>query len=195
LKLIVDAKLLKRIAEAQRLNAAEIAKARGVRIGYMGHVMRITDCIQRLQMENCGLEEQQLAALRLHLQSEEWQDFVTRPYRDAKNINNRVLGGHKPQQTLGGGLSKQVTTQSSEDNTDTHVDMNTDQLARYIIKHLVADLPDKFSTEADGDALDDDYWAYQRLYFCQYVVVIFCFFASETGPDNTFELQGTEVCI
>jgi len=109
ISLFRDAKVLHRIVEGQALNDAEwhvlylsssisnsqnySSKPKGVRLGYMGHLMLISEdvitAMTRFPPE-----------LRLNIiqyaPEPEWDQFVTGRYNETKQEDNRLLGGGRP---------------------------------------------------------------------------------------------------
>ena len=107
-----------------RLNNYQLEKPKATRLGYMGHITLITDHILAFlerERENKDLMD----AINDHLQTEDWQEYVTRIHRETVEKNSKILGGQKP---------TMFSTQDSEDesNSNSHVDMNTDGLTRCV---------------------------------------------------------------
>ena len=126
----------------------------------MGHIMLITENIQALMDRD--LSEDLKTSFQQYTQTDEWQDFVTRPYREARDVASRVLGGQKA------ALLDMHSDQAEQFSP--HVDLNTDQLARYMIRQVMSDLPEQFATD-DNDA-DEGGWAYVTYEYLVFICVV-----------------------
>lgn len=130
-----EAKLANRITEAARLNNAYAASPKGCRLGYMGHITMITEMIIELIQDDRFLPI--FDRVSVHLQSEDWHEYITKTHRDYNTANRKTLGGQKP--------LLQMFGQETENPTASFVDAQTDQLARYIIQQVIAGMPSVYA--------------------------------------------------
>ncbi|KIL67003.1 hypothetical protein M378DRAFT_323035 [Amanita muscaria Koide BX008] len=88
-----DARLIHRIVEGQRQNDSEIAKPKGVRLGYMGHLTLISeDVIAALERYPTDLRD----ILLQYAPVPEWDEYVSGRYNETKRRDSSLLGGGKP---------------------------------------------------------------------------------------------------
>lgn len=80
--------LVERLLQAVAANAAEEAKEKGVRRGYMAFVTQITTCL----LQVAELNEEVAAALR---RRPDWQQYVDSSFADIRAIESKPLGGLK----------------------------------------------------------------------------------------------------
>ncbi|KAJ3514203.1 hypothetical protein NLJ89_g2505 [Agrocybe chaxingu] len=93
ISLFRDAKILHRIVEGQSRNDLECTKPKGVRLGYMGHLMLISeDVITAMARFPPDLR----LIIIQYAPEPEWDQFVTGRYNETKQEDNRLLGGGKP---------------------------------------------------------------------------------------------------
>ncbi|TFK46656.1 SAPS-domain-containing protein [Heliocybe sulcata] len=93
ISLFRDVHIMERILEGQRRNDAEIAKPRGVRLGYMGHLTLISEDV-------IGALQHYPPDLRLIISSytpqPAWEEYVSGRYNETKKNDTSLLGGGKP---------------------------------------------------------------------------------------------------
>lgn len=129
--LVTQTKLLDRLVAADAANAAEEAKPRGVRRGFMGHLTAISMRIQAAAACAPALE----ALLQGH---EAWLEYVNGSLARLRAAESKPLGGHRP---MGGpGESSDEDEEELDDDGDSIFD-------RYQLG---------FGTEEFGDEDDDD---------------------------------------
>jgi serine/threonine-protein phosphatase 6 regulatory subunit 3 len=129
--LVTQTKLLDRLVAADAANAAEEAKPRGVRRGFMGHLTAISMRIQAAAACAPALE----ALLQAH---EPWLEYVNGSLARLRAAESKPLGGHRP---MGGpGESSDEDEEELDDDGDSIFD-------RYQLG---------FGTEEFGDEDDDD---------------------------------------
>ncbi|KAF8077592.1 SIT4 phosphatase-associated protein-domain-containing protein [Lyophyllum atratum] len=93
ISLFRDARLMDRIVDGQKWNDVEIAKPKGVRLGYMGHLTLISeDVIMALERFPPDLR----LILIEYAPTPGWDDYVMGRYIETKRKDTRVLGGGKP---------------------------------------------------------------------------------------------------
>ncbi|KAF8197611.1 SIT4 phosphatase-associated protein-domain-containing protein [Pholiota molesta] len=93
ISLFRDAKILQRIVEGQSKNDLESSKPKGVRLGYMGHLMLISeDVITAMARFPPDLR----LAIIQYAPEPEWDQYVTGRYNETKKEDSRLLGGGKP---------------------------------------------------------------------------------------------------
>ncbi|KAF9478498.1 SAPS-domain-containing protein [Pholiota conissans] len=93
ISLFRDAKILHRIVEGQSKNDVESSKPKGVRLGYMGHLMLISeDVITAMARFPPDLR----LAIIQYAPEPEWDQYVTGRYNETKKEDSRLLGGGKP---------------------------------------------------------------------------------------------------
>ncbi|KAF9053141.1 SIT4 phosphatase-associated protein-domain-containing protein [Panaeolus papilionaceus] len=99
-----DAKILHRIVEGQKQNDEACSKPKGVRLGYMGHLMLISEDI----ITAMARFPPDLRLDIIHYAPEpEWDQYVTGKYNQTKQEDSRLLGGGKP--VVKSGFTKSVT--------------------------------------------------------------------------------------
>lgn len=86
--LFSQTKLADRIIEAWKENEDEIAKPKGMRRGYMGHLMNIIGYI--VTQLNNPLTKHALE------ENEAWKEFIEGPYEQAREVEKVQLGGPRP---------------------------------------------------------------------------------------------------
>ncbi|CAE6525097.1 unnamed protein product [Rhizoctonia solani] len=88
-----DARLVYRILEGSRRNDAVAAQQKGLRLGYMGHLILISDdIVAALEHYPHSL----LEALSPYVPQPDWNDFVAGQYKETKERDTSQLGGGKP---------------------------------------------------------------------------------------------------
>ncbi|KAL5636819.1 hypothetical protein ACGC1H_000703 [Rhizoctonia solani] len=88
-----DARLVYRILEGSRRNNAVAAQQKGLRLGYMGHLILISDdIVAALEHYPHSL----LEALSPYVPQPDWNDFVAGQYKETKERDTSQLGGGKP---------------------------------------------------------------------------------------------------
>ncbi|KAF8969575.1 SIT4 phosphatase-associated protein-domain-containing protein [Flammula alnicola] len=93
ISLFRDAKILHRIVDGQSRNDLECSKPKGVRLGYMGHLMLISeDVITAMARFPPDLR----LIIIQYAPEPEWDQYVTGRYNETKKEDNRLLGGGKP---------------------------------------------------------------------------------------------------
>lgn len=88
--LFTHSKLAERIVAAWKENDEEIEKPKGMRRGYMGHLMNITNTIVNLAATNPEINE------ILDNESQSWKDFIEGPFIEARDLERVQLGGPRP---------------------------------------------------------------------------------------------------
>ncbi|KAF9557124.1 SAPS-domain-containing protein [Agrocybe pediades] len=121
ISLFRDAKILHRIVEGQKRNDMECAKPKGVRLGYMGHLMLISeDVITAMARFPPDLR----LIIIQYAPEPEWDEYVTGRYNETKKEDSRLLGGGKPVvgassgggAGVGGGGGRAVTQWKVDEN-------------------------------------------------------------------------------
>ncbi|KAJ7137920.1 SIT4 phosphatase-associated protein-domain-containing protein [Mycena epipterygia] len=88
-----DARLMHRIVEGQRMNDAECAKPKSVRLGFMGHLTLISeDVLMALERFPSDLR----LALAQYAPQPAWDEYVAGRYNETKRRDTELLGGGKP---------------------------------------------------------------------------------------------------
>ncbi|CUA70095.1 Extragenic suppressor of kinetochore protein 1 [Schizosaccharomyces pombe 972h-] [Rhizoctonia solani] len=88
-----DARLVYRILEGSRRNDAVAAQQKGLRLGYMGHLILIADdIVAALEHYPHSL----LEALSPYVPQPDWDNFVAGQYKETKERDMSQLGGGKP---------------------------------------------------------------------------------------------------
>ncbi|KAJ1308763.1 hypothetical protein OPQ81_004453 [Rhizoctonia solani] len=88
-----DARLVYRILEGSRRNDAVAAQQKGLRLGYMGHLILISDdIVAALEHYPHSL----LEALMPYVPQPDWDNFVAGQYKETKERDTSQLGGGKP---------------------------------------------------------------------------------------------------
>ncbi|KAG1756903.1 SIT4 phosphatase-associated protein-domain-containing protein [Suillus paluster] len=96
ISLFRDAHIMQRIIDGQKRNDAESSKAKGVRLGYMGHLTQVAEDV-------IGALEHYPPNLRLIIEQyapqPAWQEYVTGRFNETKKRDTSLLGGGKPSVT------------------------------------------------------------------------------------------------
>ncbi|KAJ7073869.1 SIT4 phosphatase-associated protein-domain-containing protein [Mycena amicta] len=88
-----DAQLMRRIVEGQRMNDAEGAKPKSVRLGFMGHLTLIAeDVLAALDRFPTDLRD----LIATYAPQPDWDDYVLGRYNETKRRDAELLGGGKP---------------------------------------------------------------------------------------------------
>ncbi|KAJ3137421.1 hypothetical protein HK100_000690 [Physocladia obscura] len=94
--ILVQGRLTARITEAQRRNDYEVEQAKGVRLGYMGHLTYISDEVVKL-FEKCLDDfEPDVSGL---INSDDWQEYLSGILKETKDRDRQALGGVRPTHT------------------------------------------------------------------------------------------------
>ncbi|KAH7343684.1 SIT4 phosphatase-associated protein-domain-containing protein [Rhizoctonia solani] len=94
-----DARLVYRILEGSRRNDAVAAQQKGLRLGYMGHLILISDdIVAALEHYPHSL----LEALSPYVPQPDWDNFVAGQYKETKERDTSQLGGGKPAVSMTG---------------------------------------------------------------------------------------------
>ena len=122
----------KLLVDANRRNEEEEAKARGVRLGYMGHVTTIAVRLQQAAARS--------SALAVAMDADEtWSEYVSGALLATRTAETKPLGGHRP---MGGPGESSDEDEVSDDDLDDEGDSIFDRYQQ------------GFGTEEFGD--DDD---------------------------------------
>ncbi|KAI3655444.1 hypothetical protein MP638_004424 [Amoeboaphelidium occidentale] len=116
----------------------------------MGHITLIVDKLL-LFLERERSSDLVKTDLKGVFEDEEWQEFIKKSYRETKDKESRVLGGVRA------GLFGTPSLQHNQDETERSaqpVDVNTDQLARYMVSQIMSGFPPAFSVSFDGSGND-----------------------------------------
>lgn len=93
ISLFRDARIMQRIIDGQKRNDAESSKAKGVRLGYMGHLTQVAEDV-------IGALEHYPPNLRLIIEQyapqPAWQEYVTGRFNETKKRDSSLLGGGRP---------------------------------------------------------------------------------------------------
>ncbi|KAI8823077.1 SIT4 phosphatase-associated protein-domain-containing protein [Fimicolochytrium jonesii] len=93
LSIFKDGELTKQITRAQRQNDAQVAKPKGVRLGYMGHLTYIADEVCKL-LDKCNEDlSKELGELVV---AEDWQNYVLGALKETRERDRQPLGGVRP---------------------------------------------------------------------------------------------------
>lgn len=88
-EMLVNAGLLDRIVEANKLNISESTRPRNARLGYMGFLTTISLSIAAAASSNPKIEE-------LIEQHTEWKNYYNTSLTEIRTIMTKPLGGHRP---------------------------------------------------------------------------------------------------
>eukprot|EP00026_Physarum_polycephalum_P003595 Phypoly_transcript_03608.p1 GENE.Phypoly_transcript_03608~~Phypoly_transcript_03608.p1 ORF type:complete len:642 (-),score=133.65 Phypoly_transcript_03608:261-2186(-) len=94
-EMLVNAGLLDRIVEANKLNISEGTRPRNARLGYMGFLTTISLSIAAAASSNPKIEE-------LIEHHEEWKNYYNTSLTEIRTIMTKPLGGHRPLGMPGG---------------------------------------------------------------------------------------------
>jgi len=104
--LLIDAGLLDRIVEANKINIEESNRPRNARLGYMGFLTTISLAIANAAATSPKVEE----LIESHA---EWKNYVNTSLTEIRTIETKPLGGHRPIGMPGG-------ESSGEDDEEQH---------------------------------------------------------------------------
>ncbi|KAI8824378.1 SIT4 phosphatase-associated protein-domain-containing protein [Fimicolochytrium jonesii] len=93
LSIFQDGQLTKQIIRAQKENDEHVAKPKGVRLGFMGHLTYIADEVSKL-LEKCP--EDLVKELSDHIVADEWHSYVSGPLKETRERDRQPLGGVRP---------------------------------------------------------------------------------------------------
>ncbi|KAJ3365515.1 hypothetical protein GGF31_008540 [Allomyces arbusculus] len=161
LSLLRDGALTRRIPRAQRASDYEAERPKGVRLGFMGHITLIADVVVAF------LDRDETVRLELAemLRAEDWQEYVTRTFRETREREARPLGGVRPSALGGlspftGAAAGAATAAADEDEDDSALEVaggvSSDQFARYLCQQISGELPDRFGFTVDDDGDDEE---------------------------------------
>nr|XP_019044808.1 hypothetical protein I302_06722 [Kwoniella bestiolae CBS 10118]OCF23738.1 hypothetical protein I302_06722 [Kwoniella bestiolae CBS 10118] len=111
-ELIVNARLVERVIEAQRLNDRMVAQPRTPRLPYMGHIILISEELVKF-FARCPPELYDRIKNSFILS--EWEEFVESPLREAKARDTKPLAGGKP---ISSGSKRDDDDSSSDEDDD-----------------------------------------------------------------------------
>lgn len=94
-----DGRLTQRIVEAQKLNDELCVKAKGRRLGYMGHLTFISDEVIKVL---ASYPDEIYAVVKDSLDLDAWDSYINGPLRETKLRDRVPLGGIKPAGGLDG---------------------------------------------------------------------------------------------
>ncbi|KAJ3351200.1 hypothetical protein GGF32_004420 [Allomyces javanicus] len=160
LSLLRDGALTRRIPRAQRASDYEAERPKGVRLGFMGHITLIADVVVAF----LDRDDTVRAELTEMLRAEDWQEYVTRTFRETREREARPLGGVRPS-ALGGlstftGTAAAASAAADEDEDDSALEVaggvSSDQFARYLCQQISSELPDRFGFTVDDDGDEDE---------------------------------------
>ncbi|KAF9532767.1 SIT4 phosphatase-associated protein-domain-containing protein [Crepidotus variabilis] len=194
ISLFRDARILHRIVEGQARNDLECSKPKGVRLGYMGHLMLISeDVITAMARFPPDLR----LNIIQYAPEPEWDQFVTGRYNETKQEDNRLLGGGKPviksnparaindwkvdesEMGAGAGASTEATRAIGGDAGGLKTDFRRG-LSSPSVKQTADFGPAPMVDDDDADDDDDDNVASSRApHFARYL-------ASEMGASDSF---------
>lgn len=94
-----DAKVMHRLVDAHKQNEESVAKPKGLRLGYMAHLHRLTetilDCLSRYPPE--------LRLLLIQYAPDPgWDQYITSTFNKTRDDNSKLLGGGRPNISGGG---------------------------------------------------------------------------------------------
>ncbi|KNE61312.1 hypothetical protein AMAG_07050 [Allomyces macrogynus ATCC 38327] len=161
LSLLRDGALTRRIPRAQRASDYEAERPKGVRLGFMGHITLIADVVVAF----LDRDEPMRLELTEMLRTEDWQEYVTRTFRETREREARPLGGVRPSalgglSTFTGAAAGAATAAAEEDEDDSALEVaggvSSDQFARYLCQQISGELPDRFGFTVDDDEDDEE---------------------------------------
>lgn len=150
--LFTKCQLLERLVDAVERNAAEEAKEKGMRLGYMAYVTQLTTSI----ISVASADE----ALAAYLKNDRWKAYADGAYAETYAIESRPIGGLK----VGGasyspsGSSDTNFSSSSSDEQEESDGLTSEAIFRpsNAVQGFAQDFPDEFNNDDDYDDDDDD---------------------------------------
>lgn len=109
--LLKSARLPQRIVEAERENAAALADGRGVRRGYMGHLVQLATELKK-QASHSTVVEQILES------DEEWKNFRDGFLKQRNELEAHLLGGRSTQMDSGSSAEEEDDEDDQDDDDD-----------------------------------------------------------------------------
>ncbi|KAK4058758.1 sporulation-induced protein [Microbotryomycetes sp. JL221] len=175
ISVFTEGKLIERILAGQATNDAECAKPRGIRLGYMGHMVLIAEEIVKLFTR---FPDEIYSVVRPHIPEEEWTKYTETTLKETRDRDLVQLGGgvkFAPQDatSTASGLSddddefpmnsqramRALEAGAGADTTDpagAGAPGSPDQFSRYLQTAMSSDVPDKFGSSDEDE--DDDVW-------------------------------------
>ncbi|KAI8377499.1 SIT4 phosphatase-associated protein-domain-containing protein [Radiomyces spectabilis] len=156
-----DGRLTDKMVEVQKKNDEECAKPNGMRLGYMGHLTFIADEIIKLFE---GFPETVVGAIKDDVDLDRWAAYCNEELKQTKERDRLPLGGARPNEGLGTGLSEDEEDDDAMDGTA------ASQYSRYLAQrgadgHVDEDDEDEAEHWISGrDDYDRDYQQYQNSY-------------------------------
>lgn len=145
--LFKDCKIIERILAAHRLNEESCAKS-GIRKGYMGHLITISNTIVTV-----AKSQKEIQSI---IESEDWQIFVENDLAERNLIQTATLGGSHPMSTDFGDMNehfKDFDDEMDENEFHNPIGISSNLNSR----SNLSDDDDDFSDDSDStDSSDDD---------------------------------------
>ncbi|KAJ8092425.1 sporulation-induced protein [Marasmius tenuissimus] len=93
ISLFRDARIMYRLVEGHQLNEESISKPKGLRLGYMAHLHRLTEAV----LECLTRYPPELRVILLQYAPDPgWDDYITTTFQRTRDDNSKPLGGGKP---------------------------------------------------------------------------------------------------
>eukprot|EP00004_Rigifila_ramosa_P018979 TRINITY_DN478_c0_g1_i1.p1 TRINITY_DN478_c0_g1~~TRINITY_DN478_c0_g1_i1.p1 ORF type:complete len:608 (-),score=164.29 TRINITY_DN478_c0_g1_i1:100-1923(-) len=150
MSLFVTAQLTRRISAAFKENDEHLKTPKGMRRGYMGHLVQISTKLKQVLDGSKALRE----ALTADSLASEWASFLEGPYAEQIRLQSTQIGGNKP-----GGDGDDSGDDDDDDDDLFHFDdvkNDSDELVQAFSRYLTEKVSNiDFSENADGDSDDD----------------------------------------
>ncbi|KAG7093017.1 hypothetical protein E1B28_009314 [Marasmius oreades] len=88
-----DARIMHRLVEGEKLNSASASKPKGLRLGYMAHLHRLTEAV--LECLTRYPPELRLILIQ-YAPDPGWDEYITTTFHKTRDDNSKPLGGGKP---------------------------------------------------------------------------------------------------
>ncbi|KAL0576562.1 sporulation-induced protein [Marasmius crinis-equi] len=93
ISLFRDARIMHRLVEGHKLNAEAVAKPKGLRLGYMAHLHRLTEAV----LECLTRYPPELRVILVQYAPDPgWDEYITTTFQTTREDNSKPLGGGKP---------------------------------------------------------------------------------------------------
>ncbi|KAF9261231.1 SAPS-domain-containing protein [Marasmius fiardii PR-910] len=99
ISLFRDARIMHRLVEGQKHNEESISKPKGLRLGYMAHLHRLTEAV--LECLTRYPPELRLILIQ-YAPDPGWDEYITTTFQNTRDDNSKPLGGGKPDISAGG---------------------------------------------------------------------------------------------
>lgn len=157
--LLVDCKLLKRIVDATQENESEIAKTKGVRRGYMGHLITISQVLLQTASTDAVVD-------KILNETPEWLEYVKGPLAQTRAIQATRLADYvssdfnEEQEEV-----DEYGEEYANDDRDFNIDEDDDDDDDRVVQARIEDEEDEDDDDdiVEGPASNDQVWVEREI--------------------------------